>query len=108
MAAPTLQRAAAEHRGRPEHTAGGRAELRRVVDGGGRRIHVAFRRAPLSEALRLLADEAHVQLVIADDLSGEVSVRLRAVRPYDAMLALAEAHGADVLRNGELVIIRAR
>ena len=87
-----------------EHQARAHAPLER----GGARIDVSFRQAPLSEALRLLASQARLQLVIADDLSGEVSLRLRRVRPYDALLALAEAHGADVLRDGDLVIVRAR
>lgn len=98
---------ASQHvRARPE-TQPRSASTRQVVREG-RRIHVAFRRAPLTEALRLLAQEARVQLVIADALSGEVNLRMRNVRPWDAMLALAEAHGADVLRDGDLVIVRAR
>lgn len=74
----------------------------------GRRINVAFRRAPLSEALRLLAEEARLNLVIADDVSGEVSLHLRAVRPYDAMLALAQAHGAELARQGNVIFVRSR
>lgn len=68
-------------------------------------VDVAFAGAPLREVMRLLADAAGMQLVIADDLDAIVDVELRDVRPLDAMGAIAEAHGAHVVVRGDVAIV---
>ena len=68
-------------------------------------VDVAFVGAPLREVMRMLADAAGLQLVIADDLDATVDVELRDVRPLDAMGAIAEAHGAHVVVRGDVVIV---
>ena len=67
-----------------------------------------LRRAPLADALRLLAETAHLGLVVDEDLGGEVSVDLRRVHPYEAMRALAESHGVELSRVGRTVVARRR
>ncbi len=84
-----------------------RAPLRRASSFRGARIDISFHRAPLSEALRMLADHAGVNLVMGDDVSGEVSMHLSRVRPLDAMEALAQAHGARVQWIGRVALISA-
>ena len=68
-------------------------------------VDVAIVGAPLREVMRMLADAAGLQLVIADDLDATVDVELRDVRPVDAMGAIAEAHGAHVVVRGDVVIV---
>ncbi|MGE0786318.1 MAG: hypothetical protein AB7S26_11565 [Sandaracinaceae bacterium] len=74
----------------------------------GRRIDVRFHRAPLASALRLLAEQGEVDIVIGEGLDREISLDLRRVRPLDAMWALAEAHDVELSRVGRTVIARSR
>ena len=72
------------------------------------RVDVRFRRADLDDALRFLADAGRFALVTDGSLTGAVSVDLRAVRPYDALVAIARAHGAEVEQSGNVVIVTQR
>lgn len=68
-------------------------------------INVNLNQASLVSALTLLAEAANVSLVIGDDVSGTVSVRLRNVDPVDAMVAIAEARGAHLRFENGIVIV---
>jgi type IV pilus assembly protein PilQ len=72
------------------------------------RVDVTFQGAELPNALRLLAEVGGFDLVVQEGVHGSVSVKLRRVVPYDALVALAETHGAAVDRRGNVVIVRAR
>lgn len=78
----------------------------RVGARGRRPIDVSFERAPLAQALQVLADAAGVGLVVAEGVEGEVSLTLRRVQPLEAMRALAEAHGVSLTFVGGNVIAR--
>jgi hypothetical protein len=73
-----------------------------------RRVDVSFHRAGLANALRFLSDRAGFSLVIDGAMDGEVTLDLRRVDPYDALVAIAEAHGAEVTTRDSMVIVRAR
>jgi hypothetical protein len=68
---------------------------------------VRFADAELEEALRLLADAGGLALVADGELSGRVNADLRRVRPYEALVALAEAYGARVERRGTILLVTA-
>jgi hypothetical protein len=70
-------------------------------------VDVRFDDADLHNALRFLADEAGVSLVIGDGVGGRVDERLERVDAYEALVTLARAHGATVERQGRVVIVRA-
>jgi len=73
-----------------------------------RRVDVAFHDADLGNALRFLADAAGVQLVVDEAVGGAtVSARLDHVDPLDAMILLAETHGAGVELRGPFAIVTA-
>jgi len=72
------------------------------------RVTVRFANAELEEALRLLADAGGFAMVAEGELSGRVNADLRRVRPYEALVSLAEAHGAKVERRGPIVIVTTR
>ncbi|MCC7538771.1 MAG: hypothetical protein IT379_21275 [Deltaproteobacteria bacterium] len=74
----------------------------------GRRVDVAFREADLANALRFLASAGGLNLVLGDGLAGTVTVELRRVRALDAIVALAESHGATVEMREGIVLVRAR
>lgn len=80
----------------------------RAERGPGRqhRIDVRFHGADLADVARLLADAGGFAVVTDGTPHRKVSVELRRVRPYEALVAIAEAHGARVSRRGSLVIVR--
>jgi hypothetical protein len=61
--------------------------------------------APLDNALRLLADSGRFNLVIHDGLQGRVTVSLRNVEPYDALLVIARSHRLRVELDGNIVVV---
>ncbi len=69
-------------------------------------VDVRFDDADLHNALRFLADEAGVSLVIGEGVGGTVNDRLTRVDAYRALVSLARAHGATVERQGRVVIVR--
>lgn len=74
----------------------------------GRQVDVSFREADLANALRFLASAGGIDLVLSGGLAGTVTVELRRVRALDAIVALAEAHGATVETHRGIVVVRAR
>jgi type II secretory pathway component HofQ len=71
----------------------------------GERISVRFADADLGNALRFLADAGNFSLVARGNLSGRVNLELEDVRPYDALVFLAAAHGLVVERRGSVVLV---
>jgi hypothetical protein len=76
-----------------------------IRHGRRRRIDVAFDGADLPNALRLLADAAGLQLVVADGVGGTISARWTRIDPVDAMVMLAETHGASVELRGRFAVV---
>ncbi|MFO0660150.1 MAG: hypothetical protein U0165_10010 [Polyangiaceae bacterium] len=60
-----------------------------------KRVDVSFQRAELTHALQVLADAGHFNLIVESGLKGEVNASLKQVDPYDALLVIARANGAD-------------
>lgn len=73
----------------------------------GRRIDVHFADAELGQALALLADAGHFNLVTRDLPPGHVTLALRDVDPYDALLAICRANGVAVRTEGNIVVVAA-
>ena len=74
----------------------------------GRRVNVELHRASLTEALQFLADEARINLVLGDGISGEVSLSLRRVDPAEALAALAESRGLTLSQQGSILVVQKR
>lgn len=70
------------------------------------RVDASFHRADLSDALRMLADAGGLDVVVAEGVRGVVTLALRDVDPYDAIVAVASAHGARVSVRGRVVVVR--
>lgn len=70
------------------------------------RVDVHFRDADLGDALRFLAEAGEFALIADGKLPGKVNADMRRVVPYDAVVALAEAHGANVERSGRILVVR--
>lgn len=72
----------------------------------GAKVDLDVKSADLHDVLRLLADVGRVNLVVADDVAGTITLRLRQV-PWDQALdAVARAKGLDVERDGAVVFVR--
>jgi hypothetical protein len=69
---------------------------------------IRLRQAPLDSALRLIAQAGDFSLLLEGKMSKPVSVDLREVEPYDALVTLAAAHGALVRYDGRIVVVTAR
>ncbi len=76
--------------------------------GIGRRVDVRFVDADFDNVIRMLSDVGRFDVVTDGALPGKVSVDLRRVRPYEALVVLAQAHGLTLERRGNLVIVRGR
>ncbi|HEY8078761.1 MAG TPA: type IV pilus secretin PilQ [Labilithrix sp.] len=69
----------------------------------GRRIDLDLKDADIHNILRLLADVGRVNIVTADDVSGNVTIRMRNV-PWDQALdVVLQAKGLGMVRQGNLI-----
>jgi type IV pilus assembly protein PilQ len=68
-----------------------------------RRIDLDLKDADIHNILRLLADVGRVNIVTADDVSGNVTIRMRNV-PWDQALdVVLQAKGLGMVRSGNLI-----
>jgi type IV pilus assembly protein PilQ len=69
----------------------------------GRRIDLDFKGADIHNILRLLADVGQVNVVVADDVRGEVTIKMRDV-PWDQALdVVLRSKGLGSVREGNLL-----
>ena len=69
----------------------------------GRRIDLDFKDADIHNILRLLSEVGNVNVVTADDVSGTVTIKMRAV-PWDQALdVILTAKGLGMVRRGNLI-----
>jgi type IV pilus assembly protein PilQ len=69
----------------------------------GRRIDLDFKDADIHNILRLLSEVGNVNVVTADDVSGAVTIKMRAV-PWDQALdVILTAKGLGMVRRGNLI-----
>jgi type IV pilus assembly protein PilQ len=88
--------------GRPGSTGPSRTSLgkKRYV---GRRIDLDFKGADIHNILRLLADVGQVNVIVADDVRGEVTIKMRDV-PWDQALdVVLRSKGLGSVREGNLL-----
>jgi type IV pilus assembly protein PilQ len=69
----------------------------------GRRIDLDLKDADIHNILRLLADVGHVNVVTADDVSGNVTIRMRNVPWDEALDVVLQAKGLGMVRAGNLI-----
>jgi type IV pilus assembly protein PilQ len=69
----------------------------------GRRIDLDLKDADIHNILRLLADVGHVNVVTADDVNGNVTIRMRNVPWDEALDVVLQAKGLGMVRAGNLI-----
>jgi type IV pilus assembly protein PilQ len=74
----------------------------------GARIDLDVKGADLHDVFRLIADVGKVNIVVAGDVSGTVTVKLKSV-PWDQALdVVAKAKGLSLEREGNVIVVHAR
>lgn len=72
----------------------------------GRRIDLDVRNADLENLYRFLAEVGGINIVIAPDVSGQVTLKLRSV-PWDQIAhVVARSHGLEIERDGRIWLVR--
>jgi type IV pilus assembly protein PilQ len=74
----------------------------------GATVDLDVKAADLHDVMRLLADVGGVNLVVADTVSGRVTLRLKRV-PWDqAACTIAAVHQLSILVDGNVMLVRPR
>lgn len=68
-------------------------------------IDVDLKAAALGDALRFIADAGGFNLVVEGEPLTPITVKLRRVEAFDALLTVAEAHGLDVRFERGIVVV---
>ncbi|MCL5799652.1 MAG: type IV pilus secretin PilQ family protein [Gammaproteobacteria bacterium] len=85
-------------------TAAALARLRQSVFTG-RRISLDFQSIPVRAVLQILADVSKLNMVVADDVHGHITLRLHDV-PWDqALHIILETEGLTMIRQGNVVMV---
>jgi hypothetical protein len=71
------------------------------------KIDVDLKAAQLGDALRFIADAGGFNLVVQGEPASAVTVKLRQVDAYDALLTVAEAQGLEVRFERGIVVVGA-
>jgi type IV pilus assembly protein PilQ len=74
----------------------------------GAAVDLDVQHADLQDVLRLLADTAHVNLVVADDVKGRVTLKLRRVAWDAATCTIAALEHLSVAVVDNIVLVRRR
>ena len=83
----------------------GRDLCARGVQHHGAAIDLDVKGADLPEVFRLLADVGHVNLVVPDDVTGKVTLRLRRVAWDAAACAVARLHQLTITVDGNILLV---
>lgn len=71
-----------------------------------RRIDLDLRSAPIADVFRLLADAGDINVVLAEGITGEITLRLRRVSLRDALRAVAATKSLDLSWEGNILFVR--
>lgn len=70
-------------------------------------IDLDLRDADLANVFRLIADVGHVNIVVAGEVTGTITVKLRHVPWEEALEAIARAKKLGIERDGDVIVVRA-
>ncbi len=71
-------------------------------------VDLELKSAPMRDVLQLLAVQAGLDMVLDQDLEGEVSLSLSDVPVMVAFDAVLQSHGLDYTREGHVIVVRPR
>ena len=73
-----------------------------------KRISVDFRRTPIEDVIRLIAEQADVDIVLSPSITGEVTVTLTDVSLEEALRSILEVRGFDFIVGKNVVRVLAQ
>lgn len=73
-----------------------------------KRVSVDFRKTPIEDVIRSIAEQAHIDVVMSPAVKGEVTVKLTDVTLEEALRSILEVHGCDYEVGKDIVRILAR
>jgi hypothetical protein len=86
----------------------GTADVSRAPRVRGRPVDLDLRDADIRDVCRLLADVGHTNIVVADGVTGSITLRMRRV-PWDQALdVILRAKGYRAERDGDVILVLAR
>ncbi|HSV99443.1 MAG TPA: secretin and TonB N-terminal domain-containing protein [Sedimentisphaerales bacterium] len=97
--------AAATARGDESHDVTAQASLRQRLE---KRISAEFHKTPIEDVVRMIAEQADVDVVTSPSVTGEATVRLTDVPLQEALRSILEVHGFDYVIGDNIVRILAQ
>lgn len=73
-----------------------------------KRISVEFRKTPLEDVIRIIAEQADVDVVASPNVTGETTVKLTDVPLQEALRSILEVHGFDYVVGENIIRVLAR
>ena len=73
-----------------------------------KKISVDFRKTPMEDVIRIMADQADVDMVASPDVQGEVTVKLTDVSLSEALRSILHVHGCDYVAGDNILRILTR
>lgn len=74
----------------------------------GKAIDLDLQKADVRDVLRLLADTANVNLVVADDITGAVTLKLKRVAWDAAACTIASLNHLRIVRDDNILVVTRR
>jgi type IV pilus assembly protein PilQ len=71
----------------------------------GKTIDLDVQQADVRDVLRLLADTANVNLVVGDDVTGKVTLKVKRVAWDAAACTIAAVHHLRITRNDNILLV---
>jgi type IV pilus assembly protein PilQ len=85
-----------------------REMCRRGAKFHGAPIDLDVKGADIQEVMRLLADVGNINIVVADDVQGKVTLKLKRVAWDLAACTIAQVHKLDVTLHDNIVLVKKR
>jgi len=73
-----------------------------------KKISVDFRKTPMEDVIRIIAEQADVDMVASPRVQGEVTVKLTDVTLEEALRSILDVHGCDYVVGNNIVRVLAR
>jgi len=73
-----------------------------------KKISVEFRKTPLEDVIRIIAEQADVDVVASPTVTGETTVKLTDVPLQEALRSILEVHGFDYVVGENIIRVLAR
>lgn len=71
-----------------------------------KKISANFKRTPLTDVLRILATQHHLNLVVGEGVEGRVTIQLNDVELGDALSMILKSHGCHYVVQNQIILVK--